>query len=59
MNPFPVTSLVRDVQKLILQTFEISEGEALEHAALVVALAEDNGGSQFALNLDWLSLAGF
>jgi hypothetical protein len=33
MSIFPITPLVRDVQKLIAQTFEISEREAQEYAA--------------------------
>lgn len=53
MSIFPITPLVRDVQRLILQTFIVSEQEAQEHAAEMVSLAEGWGGVQSALNLDW------
>jgi hypothetical protein len=53
MSIFPITPLVRDVQKLIVQTFDVSEQEAQEHAAELVALAEGWGSPQAALNLDW------
>ena len=53
MSIFPITPLVRDVQKLIVQTFDVSEQEAQEHAAELVALAEGWGSPQTALNLDW------
>jgi hypothetical protein len=53
MSIFPITPLVRDVQKLIVQTFDVSEQEALDHAAELVALAEGWGSPQTALNLDW------
>ena len=53
MSIFPITPLVRDVQKLIVQTFDVSEQEAQDHAAELVALAEGWGSPQTALNLDW------
>lgn len=53
MSIFPITPLVRDVQKLIVQTFDVSEREAQEYAAELVALAEGWGSPETALNLDW------
>lgn len=40
MSIFPITPLVRQVQSLILQTFDVSEQAAEEYAAELVALAE-------------------
>ena len=53
MSIFPITPLVRDVQKLIVQTFDVSEREAQDYAAELVSLAEGWGSPQTALNLDW------
>lgn len=53
MSMFPVTPLVREVQGLIIQIFEVSEPEAQEYAAELVALAEGWGSRESALNLDW------
>ena len=53
MSLFPNTSLVFDVRKLIVQTFNVSEKQAQEYAAEMVALAEGWGSSGTALNLDW------
>ena len=53
MSIFPITPLVRDVQKLIVQTFDVSEQQAQEYAAELVALAEGWGSHETALNLDW------
>lgn len=54
MSIFPITPLVREVQKLILQTFDVSDQHAQEYAAELVALAEGWGGPQGTLNLDWV-----
>ena len=40
MGIFPITPLVRQVQGLILQTFDVSEQAAEDYAAELVALAE-------------------
>lgn len=53
MSIFPITPLVRNVQKLIVQTFDVSEQEAQEYAAELVALAEGWGSRELALNLNW------
>jgi hypothetical protein len=53
MNIFPITPLVRRVQALVLRTFEASEQEAEDYAAMMVALAEDNGGRDKAAAMDW------
>jgi len=53
MSVFPITPLVRDVQKLIFQTFDVSEQEAQDYAAELVSLAEGWGSPKTALNLDW------
>ena len=53
MSIFPITPLVRDVQKLIVQTFDVSEQQAQEYAAEMVSLAEGWGSPETALNLDW------
>ena len=56
MSIFPVTPLVRHVQKLILQTFDISKQDAQDYAAEMVALAEGWGSPEHAQNLDWPNL---
>ena len=53
MSIFPITPLVRRVQALVLQTFDVSEEEAEDYAAMMVSLAEDHGGSDKAATLDW------
>ena len=53
MSIFPITPLVHRVQRLIVETFVISEGEALEQAALMVSLAEGWGSREVAESLDW------
>jgi hypothetical protein len=53
MSIFPITPLVRRVQTLALQTFDVSEKEAEDYAAMMVALAEDNAGPDKAATLDW------
>jgi len=53
MSPFPITPLVRDVQRLIVQTFVVSDELALDYAAELVALAEDWGSPEAARQHDW------
>ena len=53
MSPFPITPLVRRVQSLILQTFDVSEERAQDYAADLVALAEGWGSPESAAKLDW------
>ena len=53
LSIFPITPLVRQVQGLILQTFEVSEQAAQDYAAEMVALAEGWGSREHAPNLDW------
>jgi hypothetical protein len=53
MSIFPITPLVRQVQSLIFGTFDISEPEAQEYAAELVALAEGWGSPEAAAKLDW------
>jgi len=53
MSIFPITPLVRQVQGLILHTFEVSEQGAQDYAAEMVALAEGWGSPEHAPNLDW------
>lgn len=53
MSIFPITSLVRHVQNLIVQTFDVSEQSALDAAAEMVALAEGWGSPETAAQLDW------
>ena len=43
MSIFPITPLVRRVQKLIIQTFDVPDQTAEDCAAELVALAEDWG----------------
>lgn len=56
MSIFPITPLVRRVQGLILQTFDVSEQTAEDYAAEMVALAEGWGSPETAPNLDWAFL---
>jgi hypothetical protein len=53
MSIFPITPLVGRVKDLILTTFDISEQQAKEYAAEMVALAEGWGSPEKAQNLDW------
>ncbi len=53
MSIFPITSLVRHVQLLILGTFDVSEQQAQEYAAELVSRAEGWGDAETAANLDW------
>jgi hypothetical protein len=53
MSIFPITPLVRQVQSLILATFDVPEQVAQEHAAELVALAEGWGSPEKAAQLDW------
>ncbi len=53
MSIFPITPLVRQVQSLILQTFDVSEQTAQEFAAELVALAEGWGDPGTATKVDW------
>lgn len=50
---FPITPLVREVQGLIFRTFDVSEQEARDCAAELVALAEGWGSPENAAQLDW------
>jgi hypothetical protein len=53
MSIFPITPLVRRVQGLIFQTFDVSEQQAEDCAAELVALAEGWGSPEKAEQLDW------
>ena len=53
MSVFPITPLVRQVQGLILQTFNVPEQVAEDCAAELVALAEGWGSPETAAQLDW------
>jgi hypothetical protein len=53
MSIFPITPLVRRVQALVLETFDVSEQEAEDYAAELVALAEGWGSPETAPELDW------
>lgn len=53
MSIFPITPLVRRVQGIILQTFDVSAQAAEEYAAELVALAEGWGSPESAAKLDW------
>jgi hypothetical protein len=50
---FPITPLVRHVQRLILDTFDVSEQQAEDYAAELVSLAGGWGSPETAANLDW------
>ena len=54
MSIFPITPLVRHVQGLILQTFDVSEQAAQDHAAEMVSLAEGWGSPEAAAKMDWI-----
>jgi hypothetical protein len=53
MSIFPITPLVRHVQSMIVQTFDVSEQAAQDYAAEMVALAEGWGSPETAAQLDW------
>lgn len=53
MNIFPITPLVLRVKRLILETFDVSEQQAENYAAQMVALAEGWGSPEKAPQLDW------
>ncbi|HSJ01104.1 MAG: hypothetical protein ACAI34_13100 [Verrucomicrobium sp.] len=53
MSIFPVTPLVGKVQRLVVETFDVSEREAEEYAAELVALAEGWGEPGQAGGIDW------
>ena len=53
MSPFPITPLVRQVQGLVLLTFDVSEQTALDYAAEAVSLAEGWGSPETAAQLNW------
>ena len=53
MSIFPITPLVRQVQRLIFETFDVSEQEAQDYAAESVSLAEGWGSPETAEELDW------
>jgi hypothetical protein len=53
MGIFPVTPLVRRVQALILATFDVTEQQAQDCAAELVALAEGWGSREAAESHDW------
>ncbi len=53
MTIFPITPLVRRVQSLIVETFDVSETAAQDYAAELVALAEGWGSPEKAASLDW------
>ena len=53
MSIFPVTPLVRQVQNLIVQTFDVSEQAAQDYAAEMVSLAEGWRSPETAANMDW------
>ncbi len=53
MTIFPITPLVRRVQSLIIETFDVSEPAAQDYAAELVALAEGWGSPEKAAALDW------
>jgi hypothetical protein len=53
MGIFPVTPLVRQVQRLIIETFVVSDQDAEDYAAELVALAEGWGSPELAAQHDW------
>jgi hypothetical protein len=53
MSIFPITPLVRRVQQLIINTFEVSEKQAEEYAAEMVSLAVGWGSPETAERMDW------
>jgi hypothetical protein len=53
MSTFPDTPLTDRIQRIILETFEISESAAHDHAVRLGALAECWGDPQTSGELDW------
>src|SRR5471032_208547 len=53
MSIFPITPLVRQVQRLVIETFDVSEQAATDYAAEMVSLAEGWGSPEAATQLDW------
>ena len=53
MSIFPITPLVRHVQNLILQTFDVSDQQAQDYAAEMVSLAEGWGSPEIAAQTNW------
>ena len=53
MSIFPTSPLVRRVQGLIVDTFEVSPEQAHDIAAEMVSLAEGWGSPESAAQLDW------
>ena len=53
MSIFPITPLVRQVQRLILEMFEVSEQQAEAYAAEMVSLADGWGSPGTAAHMDW------
>jgi hypothetical protein len=53
MSIFPITPLVHQVQRLMVETFDVSEPAALDYAAELVSLAEGWGSPEAAAQLDW------
>ena len=53
MSIFPVTTLVRHVQNLIVQTFNVSDQQAQDYAAEMVSLAEGWGSPEIAAQTNW------
>ncbi len=53
MSIFPITPLVRRVQRLIMETFDVTEEAAQDEAAGLVSLAEGWGSPESAAQLDW------
>ncbi|HSI63925.1 MAG TPA: hypothetical protein VLE43_12430 [Candidatus Saccharimonadia bacterium] len=54
MSQSPSAHLVAEVQRLIRETFEVSDREAYEHAFGLVLLAEGWGTPETAAEQDWL-----
>ena len=53
MSIFPTSPLVRRVQGLIIDTFEVSPEQVHDIAAEMVSLAEGWGSPESAAQLDW------
>jgi hypothetical protein len=53
MSIFPTSALVRRVQGLIVDTFDVSTEQAHDIAAEMVSLAEGWGSPELAAQLDW------
>jgi hypothetical protein len=53
MSIFPTTPVVKQLQRLVAETFEVSEQDAHDYAAEQVALAEGWGGPQKSEQMNW------